>query len=132
MNRRRQLLAIALGGALGATMRIALTQVFPVGDGMPWTTLAINVAGAFLLGIAATLTAGDDPLEGWRLPLVGTGFCGALTTFSGLCLESLELADRGSSGLAVQYLSLSLVAGIGAALVGVRIASRSTQAGAKQ
>jgi len=85
----------------------------------------INIAGAFVLGLIAAATVTDAPQEAWRMPLVGTGFCGALTTFSGMCLESLDLFDAGRAGDAAIYLSLSLTLGLAAAVGGVRLGSRS-------
>ena len=120
---------IAAGGAVGASVRIGLLQLWPVGSGLPWTTLLVNIAGAFVLGLVAAATVSDAPLESWRMPLVGTGFCGALTTFSGMCLESLDLLDAGRFGVAVVYLSLSLTLGLAAAIAGARLGSR---AGASQ
>jgi len=122
--RRRQFVAIAAGGALGAIARIALLELWTVGSGLPWPTLLINITGAFVLGLVAAATESDTPLEAWRLPLIGTGFCGAFTTFAGMCLESLDLFDAGHSGVAVAYLSLSLVLGLGAAIAGVRLGSQ--------
>lgn len=113
--RRIQLIAIAAGGAFGTVARIAVYEASPPGSGFPWQTLAINVAGAALLGLAATLTLADDPLSGWRLPLVGTGFCGALTTFSGMCLELFDLLDAGHLGTAAAYLCASVALGLTAA-----------------
>ena len=114
---------IAVGGSVGALGRIGVYELFPVGTGMPWSTLAVNVGGALALGVIATVTLTDDPLTGWRMPLLGTGFCGALTTFSGLCWEMLDLIDRGHSGTALLYVSLSVVLGLAAAIAGSRLAS---------
>lgn len=107
----------------GALIRIACTELWPDGDGFPWTTLGVNIFGALLLGFAAQATLGDDPLRSWRMPLVGTGFCGALTTFSGLCIGSLDLIDGGHTATALAYLGISLLLGIGAAIIGGRAAS---------
>lgn len=126
--RRVQLLAIACGGALGALARIAVLEAFPPGDGFPWQTLAVNLVGAALLGGAAAATLGDDPLSGWRLPLVGTGFCGALTTFSGLCLDLLDLLDRGQATTAIAYVCISVVLGLAVAVLAAK-AIGSTDAG---
>jgi len=130
VNRNRQLVAIAIGGAAGALVRIACVQAWPTGSGMPWSTLAVNLAGALVLGFAAELTLADNPAAAWRLPLVGTGFCGALTTFSGICFETLDLIDRGSAGTAAIYLAASVMLGLGAARVGVAIAASSTRSSA--
>jgi CrcB protein len=67
----------------------------------------VNVAGAFLLGL---VVAGG----GVRGALLGPGFCGALTTFSTLQLEVLQMLDDGRVALAVAYLAASLVVGLGA------------------
>lgn len=123
MNRNRQLIAIALGGAAGALVRIACVQAWPAGSGVPWSTMCVNLAGAFVLGFAAELTVTDDPASAWRLPLVGTGFCGALTTFSGICFESLDLIDRGAAGTAALYLTASVVLGLATAWLGVSVAA---------
>ena len=122
VNQNRQLAAIAIGGAAGAVLRIASVQAWPTGSGMPWSTLAVNIAGALVLGYAAELTLADNPAAAWRLPLLGTGFCGALTTFSGICFETLDLIDRGSMGTALLYLAASVMLGLGAARLGVAIA----------
>ena len=115
---RIQLVAIACGGALGTVLRIAVQEAAPVGSGFPWQTLAINLAGAWLLGVAAAVTVSDDPLTGWRLPLVGTGLCGALTTFSGLCVETLDLMEAGLVGTALAYVAASVALGLPAAAIG--------------
>ena len=60
----------------------------------PWVTFAVNVAGAFLLGYFATRLQERLPLSAYRRPLLGTGFCGALTTFSTMQLELLQHARR--------------------------------------
>ena len=122
VNRNRQLAAIAIGGAAGAVLRIACVEAWPTGSGIPWSTLAVNLAGALVLGFAAELTLADNPASAWRLPLVGTGFCGAFTTFSGICFETLDLIDRGSMGTALLYLAASVILGLGAARLGVAIA----------
>jgi len=111
----------------GALIRIACLELWPIGEGLPWTTLGVNLFGALLLGFAAQATLSDDPSDSWRLPLVGTGFCGALTTFSGMCLESLDLIDGGHWAVALAYLSISLVLGIAAAVLGGSAANRITR-----
>ena len=110
-----------MGGAVGTLTRLGLYELVPVGSGVPWATLAVNVAGAFALGAIATATLGDDPPSGWRMPLLGTGLCGALTTFSGLCWEMLDLIDRGRAATALAYVSLSIVIGLAAAIAGTRV-----------
>ena len=89
---------ILLGGALGAPARY-LTDVAVQRrhrTAFPWGTWTVNVVGSFLLGVVAA--AGPH----WVVTLVGTGFCGALTTFSTFGYETVRLArggrDRGGTG----------------------------------
>ena len=109
----RELAAIAVGGALGALARTGLAEAFPPTPGSwPWVTFAINVAGAALLGWFVTRLQERLPLSAYRRPLLGTGFCGALTTFSTVQLELLRMLDQGRVGLAVGYAAASIAAGL--------------------
>jgi fluoride exporter len=106
---RRELGAIFLGGALGALLRAGLTEAFPVGAGdWPWATFVVNIVGAALLGYWFTTLSHTS----YRRPLLTTGFCGALTTFSTVQVELLEMLDAGRLALAVLYLGVSIAAGL--------------------
>ncbi|BCJ65514.1 fluoride efflux transporter FluC [Polymorphospora rubra] len=112
------LLLVLAGGALGAVCRFlvdaAVTSRLPAGR--PWGTFVVNVAGSALLGLAAGAGSG---LPGWIGPLVGTGFCGALTTYSAFAYETVGLAaDRHSRRRAAGYVVATLVVGLGAAALG--------------
>jgi CrcB protein len=108
----RELAAIFAGGAAGAIARGALVDWLPSHPGRwPWVTFAVNIAGAFLLGYFATRLQERLPLSAYRRPLVGTGLCGALTTFSTMQLEILRMLDRGDLGLALGYAAGSVAAG---------------------
>jgi CrcB protein len=110
-----EVVAIFVGGMLGALARAGLEEALPTHPGTwPWATFAVNVAGAALLGWAVTRLGERLPPSRYRRPFVGTGVCGALTTFSTLQLELLRMLDRGAIGLAVGYVAASLVAGFGA------------------
>jgi fluoride exporter len=114
---------VAAGGAIGAVARVGLTVVFPVdAGGVPWTTWVENVGGALLLGLVLTLLLERVPAsDGLRL-LVCTGALGAFTTYSTF---ATELADRllgGHAIVAAVYAVTSLVAGLTAAVVGMRLA----------
>jgi CrcB protein len=119
----RELAAIFAGGALGALLRSGLVQAAGADPGhWPWVTLGVNVAGAFLLGaVAAALETRPGASAYWH-PLLSVGLCGALTTFSTLQLELLEMLDRHAYGLAAGYVSAGVVAGLAAVALGGRLA----------
>lgn len=111
------LLLVAAGGAAGALGRYLVDRAFAarLDAVLPWGTLAANVAGAALLGGLAGAGAGvPDPV--WHL--AGTGFCGALTTWSTFGYETFRLAESGARRYAVFNVVLTLSAGLGAAALG--------------
>ena len=109
---RQELVAIAIGGAAGALLRVALARTYTSGGASwPWATFAVNMAGALLIGYAVTRLQERLPLSAYRRPLVGTGFCGALTTFSTMQLELLRMLDAHRYGLAAGYAATSIVLG---------------------
>jgi CrcB protein len=125
MTDRRELGAIFLGGALGALVRAGLTEVLPdPGVGWPWATFVVNVVGAALLGYWFTTL----PHTQYRRPLLTTGFCGALTTFSTVQVELVEMLDAGRVPLACLYLGLSVVAGLMGAQVATTVGRRTVPA----
>jgi CrcB protein len=108
----RELGAIFAGGAVGALLRVWLGTRFADGAaGWPWVTFAINVSGSVALAYLATRLQERLPQSTYRRPLLGTGFCGAYTTFSTMQVEVLTMLDHGRDGLAVGYAAASLVAG---------------------
>ena len=92
-----EILLVAGGGAVGVAAREAIVLVVPVLGGIPVAILAINVVGAFLLGLLAeSLTRAGDDSGGRRRArlLVGTGLLGGFTTYSALATDgALLLAD---------------------------------------
>jgi CrcB protein len=119
---RSELGAIFLGGALGTLARAGLGEALPAGGpGWPWATFLVNVAGAALLGYWFTAL----PHTSYRRPLLTTGFCGALTTFSTVQVELLEMVDADRLGMAVLYISASVVGGLIGAQAGTAIARRA-------
>jgi CrcB protein len=109
---RRELAAIYAGGVAGALGRVGLAEAFPVVTGSwPWATFAANMAGALLLGLAVTRLQERLPPSSYPRPLIGTGLCGALTTFAALQLELFEMLEADRVGLAAAYASATLVGG---------------------
>jgi len=108
----RELLAIYVGGVVGALARVGLAQAAPPGAGSwPWATFAANMAGALLLGYAVTRLQERLPPSSYRRPFLGTGVCGALTTFSTLQLELFTMLEGGNFGLAAGYVTATLACG---------------------
>jgi fluoride exporter len=108
----RELVAIFTGGVVGALLRVALLQTHAgAAPGWPWVTFAENLLGTFLLGYFATRLQERLPLSAYRRPLLGTGFCGAFTTFSTMQLELLKIIDARRYGLAVAYAAASIAVG---------------------
>jgi CrcB protein len=121
--------AILAGGAAGALARAAAAELLPrEPGGWPWATFAVNVAGALMLAWLTTrLTEMVAPTRYWRF-LLGTGFCGALTTFSTFQIEVIDLAREGSAPLAAVYAIASLAAGMLVA-AGATVAARRRRYG---
>jgi fluoride exporter len=110
---RRELAAIFLGGIIGALARLGLVEALAPAPGeWPWATFVANLVGALALGYFTTRLQERLPLSAYRRPFLGTGLCGALTTFSTMQLELLELLDHGDGGLAAAYAAASLTAGV--------------------
>ena len=106
-------LLVLIGGALGAPVRYSV---------LPWGTFVVNAAGSLVLGA----TAGGVAAAGgphWLLTLVGTGFCGALTTFSTFSFETVRLAEEGALGAAAINVAGSVVVGAAACAAGWSVAS---------
>jgi fluoride exporter len=110
---RRELAAIFAGGVIGALVRLGLVEALPSTPGQwPWATFVANVAGALALGYFTTRLQERLPLSAYRRPFLGTGLCGALTTFSTVQLELLQMLDYGEGGLAAGYAAASVAAGL--------------------
>jgi len=112
------LAVIGLIGAVGAVARFLLDGAVMrrVGRGFPFGTLAVNLSGAFLLGLLVGAAQSEELNR-----LLGTGFLGAYTTFSTWALESHRLAEDGRMRLSALNLALSLALGLGAAWFGRRL-----------
>lgn len=109
----RELAAVFIGGAIGTLARAALGTAIPFNPAhWPWATFTVNIVGAFMLGYFTTRLLERLPLSSYRRPLLGTGFCGGLTTFSTMQVETLKMIEHHHYGLAAAYALVSLIAGL--------------------
>jgi CrcB protein len=106
---------VGVFGAAGAVSRYAIGTWVGV-TSFPWTTLGINVAGSFLLGLV--LVAGPVKLDADMTTALGIGFLGAFTTFSTFSSEAQTLLRTDRTTTALVYIALSVVAGVAAAALG--------------
>ena len=122
---RRELAAVFAGGALGTLARAALATLVPVEAGRwPWSTFAVNIVGAFLVGYFVTRLLERQPLSSYRRPLLGTGVCGGLTTFSTMQVEIVRMLEGHYYLLAAVYAAVSVTAGLGAVYVASALVRR--------
>ncbi len=120
------LAVVASGGATGSMARYLTARAVPTtAGGWPVATLLVNLTGSLVLGLLLEALARRGADRGRRQVLrllVGTGFCGGLTTYSTLALEIDLLLQHDRVGLAVTYGLVSVVAGLVASAVGVGLA----------
>lgn len=107
-------LLVGVGAALGAPARYLVDRMVQRRVGAPWGTVTVNVVGSFVLGALAVRTGGSD---GWRL-LAGTGFCGALTTYSTFAYETVRRSQDGETARAAAEALTGVAAGVLAAALG--------------
>ena len=120
---------IGLGGALGSLLRawVAMAMARLTGPEFPWGTILINIAGSFLIGFVAALTATDGRTQGLAelRTFLMVGFCGGFTTFSSFSLQTFDLIRSGAWPRAIINVVLSVVLCIAAVAVGHSLAHRS-------
>jgi CrcB protein len=110
-------LFVAVGGLLGVLARFGIGRLTIHHDSLIWSTVAINVAGSFLLGLlVAEHWFGRDLREG-----LGVGFLGGFTTFSTFSVQAVLEVEAGESGRALAYVMASVLGGLLAAAVGYRL-----------
>jgi CrcB protein len=108
----RQIVAVYVGGMLGTLARATVGLMLPWSVGhWPWATFVVNIGGCAVLGYCVTRLQEQLPVSVYRRPLVGTGVCGGLTTFSTMQLELFRMIGAGDYSLAFAYASLSALSG---------------------
>lgn len=114
---------VALGAAIGAPLRYLTDRAIQRwhSSAFAWGTLTVNLVGSFILGFVVAVPANPA-----LLALAATGFCGALTTYSTFSYEALRLTQTRAYGLAVTYVGVSVLAGLGMAYAGVALAGAVT------
>jgi CrcB protein len=116
----REIGAVFAGGALGTLARAGLAEAYPHGPtSWPWPTFIANVVAALLLGYVVTRLQERLPVSSYRRPLLGTGLCGGLSTFSTMQVEVLDMLDAKAYPLAAAYVATSVLIG----LVAVQLAT---------
>lgn len=116
----RELVAVAVGGALGTGMRFALDLAFTTDDGLfPISTLIANIVGSFVLAVVvAELWTPSPP---WARAGLGAGLLGSFTTFSALAIAAVHLIGTDQWMLALIYVAATMVLGLAAAALGLRL-----------
>jgi len=112
-------LLVAAGAAIGAPLRYLIDRTVQARHDavFPWGTFIVNVTGSLILGVLAGL-----PTPGTIMAAAGTGFCGALTTYSSFGYETLRLTQDGARPLAALNAVGSVIAGLGAGYTGLVLA----------
>jgi CrcB protein len=117
------ILALIAGAIIGTGARIGLDALIPHTDTQfPVSTLLINVVGSFALGLLVARVWPVAPA--WLRTGLGTGLLGSFTTFSAFALSLVTLTRAGLGGVGLLYLIASIVAGFGAAALGLRLGRR--------
>jgi len=117
-------LLVGVGGAAGTAVRATVAALVPA-DGWPWATWAVNVTGAFLLGLLLDVLARTGPDDGRRRAarlLLGTGFLGGYTTFSTASTETVRLLEARRYAAAAATSVAMLVLSVGACAAGLALA----------
>ncbi|WP_436763831.1 fluoride efflux transporter CrcB [Streptosporangium sp. V21-05] len=123
MSEPQDWLPVLLGGAVGAPLRYLTDRAVQARHDtvFPWGTFTVNVIGSLVLGLLTGAALSGAVGTDVRL-LLGTGLCGALTTYSTFSYETLRLVETGAILFAVANVAASVVAGLGAVFLGLALA----------
>ncbi|MED3662835.1 fluoride efflux transporter CrcB [Ureibacillus sp. FSL K6-8385] len=121
-------LYVGLAGALGAILRYWIGTVFLPGSVFPWSTLFVNLTGAFLLAWLTTSIFKKYHLPPDIAAAISTGFIGSFTTFSALSVETVELFENGHAVMGMAYVFASIAGGLIMSRIGFRAGKEGQQA----
>ena len=111
--------AVAVAGGLGSLARYAVAVgLGPASTRWPWSTLAVNLIGALLIGLVVAVLASRGADNRWRV-VIATGFLGGFTTFSALALDTVTLLERRAWAAVAAYLLVTIVVGVAACAGGL-------------
>lgn len=117
------LMIVALGGAVGASLRhlAGIAALRLLGPGFPWGTLAVNVVGSFAMGVFIELLVRRIEATNELRLLIATGLLGGFTTFSAFSLDAVVLWERGAIATAIGYVAASVFLAIAALFAGLSL-----------
>jgi CrcB protein len=117
----RTLALIAVGGIIGSEARYGMSILLPgSGEGFPWSTFAVNVSGCLLIGMLMAVL--DRTIAPHLIrPFAGIGLLGGYTTFSTYAVDVQRLLIDGRSGIAIAYLTSTVVAALSAVWLGATL-----------
>ncbi|MBL6882951.1 fluoride efflux transporter CrcB [Euryarchaeota archaeon] len=115
----RLMLLVGIGGAIGAMLRYAVSDIMP-SDGLPYGTMTVNLLGSLILGMIFGAIAADALISQDNLLLFGTGLLGAFTTMSAFAMETIKLSENEMS-TALVYVSFTIIGSIGLAWSGYKV-----------
>ena len=120
----KHILIVGLGGAVGSMLRYAVQKIFQAQSAAVFPTgpLLVTIAGCFLIGILWSMVSRSLSWNEEMKLLLMTGFCGGFTTFSAFTLEGIGLLKENKTALFFVYLTASVVGGLLATFIGIRIA----------
>lgn len=121
----RNILLVALGGALGSVARFLLSAVVQeqAQSSFPWGTMTVNILGCLIIGFVTALASEHGIVSPALKLILTTGFCGGFTTFSTFVNETVSLGSGESYALAILYIVVSVCLGLVAAIIGMQLAS---------